>query len=94
MTGGEDDAWWRLSGHACRACGARVLEREGAFRCSTCRAASEGDVAAICGCGMLPYPAGRAAVRGQCRPGAGPLGCLPNPRVLAANPAEVVIGLG
>ena len=45
--------------HACRHCGARLLERrseagKAAFECGSCGAKAQGAPDGICGCGILP----------------------------------------
>lgn len=54
----ENDFYWRLTPHCCRACFGRVLARETfdrrkVYRCSNCGVEREGtDSRVICTCGM------------------------------------------
>jgi hypothetical protein len=78
-----------LTGHACRFCLGRILERDGVFMCSVCETSATGNVAAICGCGMrsstqLDLPKGlRAAYQ-----------CSVNADRTIVNPARIVILYG
>jgi hypothetical protein len=75
--------------HACRACGARLLERREEsgrtlFECGSCGAKANGVPVSICGCGILPKP----VLAGQTGPR---FRCAPNPSPSASNLSVIVI---
>lgn len=79
-------ARFALTGHVCRTCLGRVLERTGEFVCSGCEQQTGGAVSDLCGCGMCST-AGRALpaiVRGAFH-------CGDNPALGPASPLKIVI---
>ncbi len=56
MARSRDSQYWRMTDHACRHCGGRILrkrtERGAVYCCAGCEVQSVGDHRVICACGV------------------------------------------